>query len=231
MFWWFLQTDDVFLFVSPFKMAFYEVIPKYKACFNMFHRFNKLDCLLSTFYKCILYVYTAYLCVAVLADGDWHCTRFPGCYGHSVDGSELGTEAWPFRGAGWEVRVFNLLECFQVCCGSVLGMDDEFSVHSVRESVYRLLPQTTPENISKNYSQYSLDPSTRYPNLNTQAINASQVGFTYTHTHTRTHIICWPFSLCLMYELSRVYTPQQIAATKAAHSKDFFAREVKTAVL
>uniref|UniRef100_W5KRE5 F-actin monooxygenase n=1 Tax=Astyanax mexicanus TaxID=7994 RepID=W5KRE5_ASTMX len=43
------------------------------------------------------------------------------------------------------------------------------------ESVYRLLPQTTPENVSKNYSQYSLDPSTRYPNINTQLISPAQV--------------------------------------------------------
>uniref|UniRef100_A0A3B4BUJ0 F-actin monooxygenase n=1 Tax=Pygocentrus nattereri TaxID=42514 RepID=A0A3B4BUJ0_PYGNA len=44
-----------------------------------------------------------------------------------------------------------------------------------RESVYRLLPQTTPENVSKNYSQYSLDPATRYPNINTQLISPAQV--------------------------------------------------------
>ncbi|KAI4880300.1 hypothetical protein NFI96_031726, partial [Prochilodus magdalenae] len=44
-----------------------------------------------------------------------------------------------------------------------------------RESVYRLLPQTTPENVSKNYSQYSLDPATRYPNVNTQLISPAQV--------------------------------------------------------
>ncbi|XP_053544060.1 protein-methionine sulfoxide oxidase mical3b isoform X8 [Ictalurus punctatus] len=51
---------------------------------------------------------------------------------------------------------------------------EPLDVLAERESVYRLLPQTTPENVSKNYSQYSLDPGTRYPNLNTQAINASQ---------------------------------------------------------
>ncbi|KAI7791992.1 putative protein-methionine sulfoxide oxidase mical3b, partial [Triplophysa rosa] len=44
-----------------------------------------------------------------------------------------------------------------------------------RESVYRLLPQTTPENVSKNYSQYRLDPASRYPNINVQLINAAQV--------------------------------------------------------
>ncbi|KAK7892047.1 hypothetical protein WMY93_024010 [Mugilogobius chulae] len=32
-----------------------------------------------------------------------------------------------------------------------------------RESIYRLLPQTTPENLSKNFDQYTIDPSTRYP--------------------------------------------------------------------
>uniref|UniRef100_A0A8C2L8W5 F-actin monooxygenase n=1 Tax=Cyprinus carpio TaxID=7962 RepID=A0A8C2L8W5_CYPCA len=41
-----------------------------------------------------------------------------------------------------------------------------------RESVYRLLPQTTPENISKNYNQYSVDPASRYPNINMQLISA-----------------------------------------------------------
>lgn len=45
----------------------------------------------------------------------------------------------------------------------------------LRESVYRLLPQTTPENVSKNYSQYRLDPASRYPNINMQLINAAQV--------------------------------------------------------
>uniref|UniRef100_A0A9J8CVG9 F-actin monooxygenase n=1 Tax=Cyprinus carpio carpio TaxID=630221 RepID=A0A9J8CVG9_CYPCA len=35
-----------------------------------------------------------------------------------------------------------------------------------RESLYRLLPQTTPENIAKNFDLYTIDPGTRYPNLN-----------------------------------------------------------------
>ncbi|KAI5617966.1 protein-methionine sulfoxide oxidase mical3b isoform X4 [Silurus asotus] len=52
---------------------------------------------------------------------------------------------------------------------------DPLDILAERESVYRLLPQTTPENVSKNHGQYSLDPGTRYPNLNTQVINASQV--------------------------------------------------------
>ncbi|XP_075423247.1 F-actin-monooxygenase MICAL2 isoform X10 [Ascaphus truei] len=44
-----------------------------------------------------------------------------------------------------------------------------------RESLYRLLPQTTPENISKNFDQYTIDPGTRYPNLNSSCVRPHQV--------------------------------------------------------
>uniref|UniRef100_A0A7N8XZU2 F-actin monooxygenase n=1 Tax=Mastacembelus armatus TaxID=205130 RepID=A0A7N8XZU2_9TELE len=45
-----------------------------------------------------------------------------------------------------------------------------------RESIYRLLPQTTPENISKNFEQYTTDPATRYPNLNSSCVRPHQVS-------------------------------------------------------
>ncbi|XP_070612594.1 F-actin-monooxygenase MICAL3 isoform X3 [Erythrolamprus reginae] len=48
-----------------------------------------------------------------------------------------------------------------------------------RESIYRLLPQTTPENVSKNFSQYSIDPVTRYPNININFLRPSQVRHLY----------------------------------------------------
>ncbi|KAM9854392.1 F-actin-monooxygenase mical2b [Aulostomus maculatus] len=44
-----------------------------------------------------------------------------------------------------------------------------------RESIYRLLPQTTTENISKNFEQYTIDPATRYPNLNSSCVRPHQV--------------------------------------------------------
>uniref|UniRef100_A0A8C9V0S2 F-actin monooxygenase n=1 Tax=Scleropages formosus TaxID=113540 RepID=A0A8C9V0S2_SCLFO len=44
-----------------------------------------------------------------------------------------------------------------------------------RESIYRLLPQTTPENVSKNFSQYSVDPTTRYPNISLHFLRPNQV--------------------------------------------------------
>uniref|UniRef100_A0A7N8XZH7 F-actin monooxygenase n=1 Tax=Mastacembelus armatus TaxID=205130 RepID=A0A7N8XZH7_9TELE len=48
-----------------------------------------------------------------------------------------------------------------------------------RESIYRLLPQTTPENIAKNFEQYTLDPGTRYPNLNSSCVRPHQVRHLY----------------------------------------------------
>uniref|UniRef100_W5L0U5 F-actin monooxygenase n=1 Tax=Astyanax mexicanus TaxID=7994 RepID=W5L0U5_ASTMX len=44
-----------------------------------------------------------------------------------------------------------------------------------RESIYRLLPQTTAENITKNFEQYTIDPATRYPNLNSSCVRPHQV--------------------------------------------------------
>ncbi|XP_029616701.1 protein-methionine sulfoxide oxidase mical3a isoform X2 [Salmo trutta] len=45
-----------------------------------------------------------------------------------------------------------------------------------RESLYRLLPQASPENVNKNFGQYTVDPATRYPNINPQLITPAQVG-------------------------------------------------------
>ncbi|KAI5609040.1 [F-actin]-monooxygenase mical1 [Silurus asotus] len=53
-------------------------------------------------------------------------------------------------------------------------------VLSERESMYQLLSQTTPENTSKNYQAYSIDPSTRYPNVNLSSIKPAQVQHLYS---------------------------------------------------
>ncbi|XP_011172148.2 F-actin-monooxygenase Mical isoform X2 [Solenopsis invicta] len=44
-----------------------------------------------------------------------------------------------------------------------------------RESIYRLLGQTTPENLNRDYAAYTLDPHTRYPNLNVHSVTPIQV--------------------------------------------------------
>ncbi|XP_034550868.1 F-actin-monooxygenase mical1 [Notolabrus celidotus] len=44
-----------------------------------------------------------------------------------------------------------------------------------RESIYQALSQTTPENTSKNYAAYSINPKTRYTRVNLSSISSNQV--------------------------------------------------------
>ncbi|XP_068620554.1 F-actin-monooxygenase Mical isoform X2 [Battus philenor] len=48
-----------------------------------------------------------------------------------------------------------------------------------RESIYRLLAQTTPENLHRDFGAYTLEPSTRYPNLNRTAVTPHRVTSFY----------------------------------------------------
>ncbi|XP_044065935.1 F-actin-monooxygenase mical1 isoform X2 [Siniperca chuatsi] len=48
-----------------------------------------------------------------------------------------------------------------------------------RESIYQVLSQTTPENTSKNYAGYSIDPKTRYTRVNLSSIQTNQVQHLY----------------------------------------------------
>ncbi|NWX88274.1 MICA3 monooxygenase, partial [Nothoprocta pentlandii] len=73
--------------------------------------------------------------------------------------------------------------------GFLAAMDSAWMVRSwslgasplevLAESIYRLLPQTTPENVSKNFSHYSIDPATRYPNINVNFLRPQQVRHLY----------------------------------------------------
>ncbi|KAI4894799.1 hypothetical protein NFI96_017095 [Prochilodus magdalenae] len=56
---------------------------------------------------------------------------------------------------------------------------EPLEILSERESIYRLLPQTTAENITKNLEQYTIDPATRYPNLNSNCVRPHQVRHLY----------------------------------------------------
>lgn len=49
------------------------------------------------------------------------------------------------------------------------------SLRMCRESMYQILSQTTPENTSKNYADYSINPRTRYTRVNLSSISTSQV--------------------------------------------------------
>lgn len=70
----------------------------------------------------------------------------------------------------------------------------------LRESIYRLLPQTTPENVSKNFSQYTLDPTTRYPNISLHLLRPNQVRRLTRRLHVwfskkHTSLSNWEWSL------------------------------------
>ena len=46
---------------------------------------------------------------------------------------------------------------------------------SERESVYQLLAQTTPEKLQQSVDKYTIDPTTRYTNLNMQQVKPNDV--------------------------------------------------------
>jgi hypothetical protein len=60
--------------------------------------------------------------------------------------------------AAWAIRSW--------CSGTTTPLD----VLAERESIYRLLGQTTPDNLNKEWKSYTLDPVTRYPNLNRNVV-------------------------------------------------------------
>lgn len=59
------------------------------------------------------------------------------------------------------------------------GQATPLDVLAERESVYRLLGQTTPENLQRDTVSYTLDPHTRYPNLNSRCVLPIQVRGLY----------------------------------------------------
>lgn len=59
------------------------------------------------------------------------------------------------------------------------GRMTPLEVLAERESIYRLLAQTTPENLNKDYSAYTVEPQTRYPNLNIRTCLDFQVKSLY----------------------------------------------------
>uniref|UniRef100_A0A8C1HL98 F-actin monooxygenase n=2 Tax=Cyprinus carpio TaxID=7962 RepID=A0A8C1HL98_CYPCA len=71
-----------------------------------------------------------------------------------------------------------------------------------RESLYRLLPQTTPENIAKNFDLYTIDPGTRYPNLNSNCVRPHQV---------RSNYICGEMKPCSLERAATIRRPVNLA--------------------
>ncbi|CAC5395899.1 MICAL [Mytilus coruscus] len=59
------------------------------------------------------------------------------------------------------------------------GKMTPLQVIAERESIYQVLSQTTPENLNKNYTEYGLDPNTRYSNMNMRTVLPQQVRHLY----------------------------------------------------
>ena len=64
------------------------------------------------------------------------------------------------------------------------GTKSVLDVVAERESIYRLLGQTTPENLNKEHMGYTIDPHSRYPNLNLRVVMPFQVKSLYDTDET-----------------------------------------------
>ncbi|XP_078000578.1 uncharacterized protein LOC144453173 [Glandiceps talaboti] len=84
-------------------------------------------------------------------------------------GDSLLEPFWP-TGSGCARGFLGVFDALWAVKSWASGRKSLLEVLSERESLHRLLAQTTPENLHKDIHQYSIDPKTRYPNLNMQAV-------------------------------------------------------------
>lgn len=120
------------------------------------------------------FYYVLFFPSAFLANGYWYSPRFSSSAGLSLDDSQLGKRRRSSRRPCCEVNKPAWIHTWAICCHVVILYIVCVSV-CVRESLYRVLTQTTPENMQKNISLYTVDPTTRYANFNTLLITPAQV--------------------------------------------------------
>eukprot|EP00095_Tigriopus_kingsejongensis_P008831 maker-scaffold280_size224562-snap-gene-1.14 protein:Tk08831 transcript:maker-scaffold280_size224562-snap-gene-1.14-mRNA-1 annotation:"protein-methionine sulfoxide oxidase mical isoform x2" len=90
-------------------------------------------------------------------------------------GDSLLEPFWPL-GTGCARGFFGGLDaCWLMRCLSI-GKHSLLEAIAERESIFRILPQTTPENTCKAHSLYTVDPTTRYPNLNRKLVSPVQIA-------------------------------------------------------
>ncbi|XP_069686571.1 F-actin-monooxygenase Mical isoform X3 [Periplaneta americana] len=93
-------------------------------------------------------------------------------------GDSLLEPFWP-TGSGCARGFLSSLDaCWAVKSWSS-GHTTPLDVLAERESIYRLLGQTTPENLHRDTASYTLDPHSRYPNLNPRCVLPIQVRGLY----------------------------------------------------
>ncbi|XP_055935059.1 F-actin-monooxygenase MICAL3-like [Argiope bruennichi] len=93
-------------------------------------------------------------------------------------GDSLLEPFWP-TGSGCARGFLSSFDAAWMIRSWASGKMSVLQVLAERESIYRLLAQTTPENLSKDLNQYTLNPSSRYPNLNLSAVLPFQVRSLY----------------------------------------------------
>ncbi|KAK2163918.1 hypothetical protein LSH36_72g05019 [Paralvinella palmiformis] len=93
-------------------------------------------------------------------------------------GDSLLEPFWP-TGSGCARGFMGSLDAAWMIRSWASGKMTPLEVLAERESAYQLLSQTTPENVNKNFAMYTIDPSTRYVNLNPAFFKPQQVKSLY----------------------------------------------------
>lgn len=89
-------------------------------------------------------------------------------------GDSLLEPFWP-TGSGCARGFLSSFDACWMIRSYAQGTKSPLEVMAERESIYRLLAQTTPENLNKEHTSYTIDPHSRYPNLNLRAVMPFQV--------------------------------------------------------
>lgn len=93
-------------------------------------------------------------------------------------GDSLLEPFWP-TGSGCARGFLSSLDAAWAIRSYSTGLMTPLDVLAERESIYRLLAQTTPDNLNKDWKAYTLDPATRYPNLNKTVVLPHQTVCLY----------------------------------------------------
>ncbi|XP_078340922.1 uncharacterized protein LOC111104401 isoform X4 [Crassostrea virginica] len=93
-------------------------------------------------------------------------------------GDSLLEPFWP-TGSGCARGFLGGLDAAWMIRSWASGKMTPLQVIAERESIYQFLSQTTPENLNKNHNEYTIDPNTRYPNLNPKLLRVDQVRHLY----------------------------------------------------
>jgi F-actin monooxygenase len=89
-------------------------------------------------------------------------------------GDSLLEPFWP-TGSGCARGFLSSMDAAYACKLFANPRNSILAVMAQRESIYRLLAQTTPENLHRDIGAYTLDPVTRYPNLNKTTVLVHQI--------------------------------------------------------